>query len=133
MSGVEIRTGRGRFIWADKAALAAAVGILLILALIWVLALIAAGTAGAIHVLGGIGVWGVELDLLIAGSLWAFLRAIDFAIHGPTYRLFMERPPKQPASAEPALVSANQSMIVAMAPAESPDFMDPIVPLGGSA
>ncbi len=129
MSDVKTRPRRTRFIWADKTALAVAFGFFLLLALLWVLALIATGPAGATHVLDGIGVWGVELDLLIAGSLWAVLRAVDFVLRGPTYRLFTKRPERQQAL-QPAFVSEDKPIIAALAPAEGADFISPAAPLG---
>ncbi|HEY5337595.1 MAG TPA: hypothetical protein VIJ85_05285, partial [Rhizomicrobium sp.] len=77
---------RALFIWADKIALFVALAFFLILFLLWLLAFIVAGSAGANHVLSNMGVSGIELDLLIAGSIWAVLRSIDFLARG-LYRL----------------------------------------------
>jgi hypothetical protein len=47
------------------------------------------GSLGAEHLWKYMGVQSIELSLLIAGSLFVMMRSIDFAIGGPTFRLFV--------------------------------------------
>lgn len=77
------------FIWADKVVLFA-VGVLLsLLALCWLLAFLTIGSLGAEHLWRYMGVQSIEMSLLVGGSLFVMMRGIDFAIGGPTFRLFV--------------------------------------------
>jgi hypothetical protein len=93
-----------RFIWADKAALAVALILLLFLACAWLITFASVGSLGAFHVWDDVGVSAIKLDLLIAGAVWVALRCIDFAIGGSTYRLFVrsQKPAPHPAPWQPA-------------------------------
>jgi len=76
------------FIWADKIALGAVVLALFLTGMLWLLAALAAGPAGANHVLGSIS-QSVALDGFIAVAvLWVALRAIDYLRGGSTHKLF---------------------------------------------
>ena len=77
-----------RLIWADKIALSLAILLLAIPALGWALVALAAGAAGANHVLASFGTDGVAEVAAGLFAVWASLRAIDFAAGGATYKLF---------------------------------------------
>jgi uncharacterized membrane protein YcfT len=80
-----------QFIWADKAALFAALAFLSLLAFFWLLAFLVVGSLGANHLWRHIGIQGVELGLLVAGSAWVVMRGADFIASGSIYRHFAER------------------------------------------
>ena len=77
------------FIWADKAVLIAVYAFLSLLAFCWSLAFLAIGSLGAMHLWKYFGVQGIELTILVAGLILAVIRGVDFAMGGPTYRLFV--------------------------------------------
>ncbi len=89
---IQKRSRHAGFIWADKIALAVALAFFLVLFGLWLFAFFVVGPLGTDHLLKRVGGPGIELDLLIAGAFWLFLRSIDFAAGGSTYRLFAARP-----------------------------------------
>ncbi|HXL99179.1 MAG TPA: hypothetical protein VN932_04555 [Rhizomicrobium sp.] len=85
-------TRRLRFIWADKLVLFVALSALALATFLWVLALIAAGTAGAAHLVACVGTANVVNAGAAMVALWVALRAIDFAAGGSTRKLFAAAP-----------------------------------------
>jgi hypothetical protein len=81
-----------RLIWADKIVLTLAVLILIVAVFGWVLFAIAAGTAGANHVLASVGLGGTLGIIAVLFAVWATFRATDFAAGGATYQLFHAAP-----------------------------------------
>jgi hypothetical protein len=81
-----------RLIWADKIALTLAVLIVALAAFVWLLAVLAAGLAGASHVFASVGTDGALELAAIVFAVWATFRALDFAFGGSTYRLFHAEP-----------------------------------------
>ena len=75
-----------RFIWADKIALLAGFVISLLLLFLWSLAFCVVGGLGARHMWGSFGIQGVGLAILMIGTIWFMMRAID---------LFMGRFPRR--------------------------------------
>jgi len=87
-SAVRHRVARNRidFMWADKVGLVLlAVGVAVI-GCLWVIAAIAAGTAGANHLARCEIALGLETDFVVAAVFWAALVTIDFALGGPKRR-----------------------------------------------
>jgi len=84
-------SGNPKFIWADKAALFAALAFLSLLAFFWLLVFLVVGSLGANHLWRHIGIQGIELVLLVAGSAWVVMRGADFIASGSIYRHFAER------------------------------------------
>jgi hypothetical protein len=81
-----------RLIWADKIVLWLAILMAAMAAFAWVLIGVAAGPMGANHVLASVGTGGtLEIAALLL-TLWAILRALDFAAGGATYKLFHALP-----------------------------------------
>ena len=81
-----------RLIWADKIALTLAAVIVSMAASAWILVAIAAGFAGANHVLASFGTgYALEVVALVL-AVWASFRAVDFAFRGATYKLFHTEP-----------------------------------------
>jgi hypothetical protein len=85
-------TRRLRFIWADKLTLFVALSALFLGTFLWLLALIAAGTAGAAHLVACVGTANVMKVGAAMAALWVALRAIDFAAGGSTRKLFAAAP-----------------------------------------
>jgi hypothetical protein len=81
-----------RLIWADKIALSLTILIVAIPAFGWVLVAIAAGPAGANHVIESIGMDGALEVMGAVLTVWAALRGVDFAAGGATYKLFHAAP-----------------------------------------
>jgi hypothetical protein len=78
-SQAEERIYRWRFIWADKIALALFLLVALAIFVLWGLAFVATGMAGASHIIASVGYAGLIFSLaLLIGGLWLFMRAIDF-------------------------------------------------------
>ena len=77
-----------RVIWAEKTAFALLLAEMGVVASLWLIALLAAGRAGADHVFASIGVWRVEQGFLAILALWISFRVADFVAGGSTYRLF---------------------------------------------
>ena len=67
-----------RLIWADKVALLVGLLFSLLLLLLWSLAFFVVGSLGAKHMWGSFGIQGVGLPLLMIGTIWFMMRAIDF-------------------------------------------------------
>lgn len=78
---------RVRVIWAEKTAFALFLAEVGVVASLWLIALLAAGRAGADHVFASIGVWRVEQGFLAILALWISFRLADFIAGGSTYRL----------------------------------------------
>ncbi|HEX3430458.1 MAG TPA: hypothetical protein VHT03_06185 [Rhizomicrobium sp.] len=87
---VESLAGRSalRLIWAEKTAFALLLAETVLVAFLWLISFLAAGNAGANHVLASIGEWRVEQGFLSILALWMSFRAMDFIVGGSTYRLF---------------------------------------------
>ncbi len=81
-----------RLIWADKIVLWLAISIVALAALGWLLMALAAGAAGANHVLASIGIVGTLEICAALLVIWATFRALDFAAGGATYKLFHAEP-----------------------------------------
>ena len=82
---------RARFIWADKAALVVGFLFSFLLVYLWSLAFVLVGSLGARHMWENFGILGIELAILIVGSVWFAMRLTDFLTGGSTYRLFDHR------------------------------------------
>jgi hypothetical protein len=128
---LNIQKRNARFIWADKTALALAIVFFLGLSGLWLFAFCVVGPLGTAHLFRRVGAPGIELDLLIAGAFWAFLRSVDFAAGGSTYRLFAARP-RQITPALQIFPIPDARRTAAM---EAPGFTveSPVVPQPASA
>jgi hypothetical protein len=73
-------------IWADKVGLYLAALGLAVIGYIWTLAAIAAGMKGANYLMQHEIRPAVLGDVALAGSIWLFFRATDWAIGGPRRR-----------------------------------------------
>ena len=67
--------GQVRFVLADKVALLLGLLSSSLLLLLWSLAFLIVGTAGARHLWENIGIVSVELDVLMSGFAWLVMRA----------------------------------------------------------
>jgi hypothetical protein len=79
-------------IWAEKIALVLASLILGLTVFFWAVVAVAAGIAGANHVLAMTGVSWVEDGLIGVAILWVLFRAIDYAHGGSTHALLSPHP-----------------------------------------
>jgi hypothetical protein len=98
-----------RLIWADKIVIALAVAIAGIAVLAWGLVAIAAGIAGANHVILSFGsgmAGGITVGLLV---LWLLLRGLDWAAGGSTARLFARPHTPRP---HPEAMSVGRHIVV---------------------
>jgi len=90
-SNVQPRILRPPIIWADKAALIVALVLFFFLTFLWAFTVAIAGTVGANHILRSWIISGIELDLLIVGSVWMVSRGIDSVIGAMRYGLFVRK------------------------------------------
>ena len=100
-----------RLIWADKIALSLTILIVAIPAFGWVLVAIAAGPAGANHVVESIGMDGALEVIGAVLAVWATLRALDFAAGGATYKLFRAASGDAPATTRPGGEVADTKLL----------------------
>lgn len=91
---VPIQTRAFRLMWADRIALAAAAIFLALFALVVLLVFVATGMLGTTHLIQSMGLRVIGYTVLIAGSLWIAMRAVDFALGGRTYKLFTAAAPQ---------------------------------------
>lgn len=103
--GVAVRYSRKHlhFIWADRAVLWLAMLFVALAVIGWILVALAAGPAGANHVVASLGL--NATPVIVLASVWATLRAIDFIAKGSTYRLFMAQPEQAANSTDHAATS----------------------------
>jgi hypothetical protein len=122
----EASRGR-RFLWTDKAALAAGFALLALIGALWLFAFVTIGAAGAQHVLQKSGASGLALAALATGSLWVVLQGVDFAARGIA-RLFM-RYRGRARLAEGSLIDGRpfRGTITAALPFEATQALAPMV------
>jgi hypothetical protein len=89
-------------IWADKIVLGIALVMAALAGVLWLLVALAAGLAGANHVIASFGTTVFQEAVLGFVAVWLALRAIDFAAGGSTYKLFAAQSPSTDASVLPA-------------------------------
>lgn len=92
-----------RLIWADKIVLVIGISVLALTGIGWLLVAIAAGIAGADHVVASFVTEEGVYTVFSLAVFWLFLRGADFVFRGSTYRLFANRrpsawPPSRPVS-----------------------------------
>jgi len=71
-----------RLIWADKIALLMGLLFSLLLLFLWSLAFFVVGSLGARHMWAGFGVQGIGLVIVMVGTSWFMMRAMDFFLGG---------------------------------------------------
>jgi hypothetical protein len=88
-AGDSIYSRRVHFIWADWGALVVGLAFSLFLLMLLLVDFLAAGSAGASHLVNTLGTRAIELNFLVAGVVWACLRGVDYIIRA-SYRVARE-------------------------------------------
>jgi hypothetical protein len=104
--------GHVHFIWADRIVMWLAILIAGAGAICWMLVAVAAGTAGANHVVLSFGSDSGLTAILVLTGFWVLLRAADFIAGGSTYRMFATPPEPEPKPA--ATLPATDRPMAAM-------------------
>jgi hypothetical protein len=82
-----------RFTWADKIALLTTLLFSLLFLFLWSLTFFVVGGLGTGHLWGSFGVLGIELGILIVGTIWFAMRAAGLLAGWFSHRLFFRLAP----------------------------------------